>query len=170
MADEELQRYCAAMWARLVGGLALHTGDRLVAEDLAQETLVRLWQHWDRVAQHESIDAWVWTVALNLSRSKHRRRGAERRANARLAARSLPVEDADAASVLAVRTAVAALPERQRMAVVLRYYADLPVKEVAAVMGCAENTVSAHTHKALKHLDAHLGHTYTDIEEVVAHD
>lgn len=51
--------------------------------------------------------------------------------------------------VLMVRAAVAALPPRQRTAVVLRHLADLPVREVAGVLGCAEGTVKALTSQGL---------------------
>lgn len=53
--------------------------------------------------------------------------------------------------MLAVRAAVAAPAPRQR-AVVVRSYADLPVDEVAAALGCAPGTVKARTHKALANL------------------
>lgn len=45
----ELREVCARLRPQLVGALTLHTGDRAVAEELAQETLVRLWQRWPRV-------------------------------------------------------------------------------------------------------------------------
>lgn len=48
-----------------------------------------------------------------------------------------------------MRDAVAALPTRQRTAVLLRYYADLSVRDTTAVMGCAEGTVKALTFKAI---------------------
>ena len=57
--------------------------------------------------------------------------------------------DPDPADAVAVRRAVAALPRRQRTAVVLRYYADLPVAEVPVLMGCAPGTVKSLTRKAL---------------------
>ncbi len=156
MADQDLTEYCDRMWPRLVGGLALQCGDRGVAEDLAQETLVRVWQHWDDLAARPSRDGWVWTVAMNLSKSRWRRRAAERRARDR----SFETTDepaVDVAERVAVRRAVAELPERQRAAVVLRYYVGLPIKDVAAAMGCAEGTVGAHTSKALVRLGDILG-------------
>ncbi len=156
------------MWPRLVGGLALHCGDQMVAEELAQETLVRLWQHWDRLDDTGSVDAWVWTVALNLSRSKRRRWAAARRAQARLGPATDLRQDPDPATVVAIRRAVATLPDRQRMAVALRYFADLPVKDVAVIMGCAEGTVSAHTHQALKSLGDQLRDEI--VEGIVTHE
>ena len=122
------------------------------AEELAQETLARVWLRWSRVRELDEPLALAWTyrVAINLTNSWLRRRMAERRARARLAARATdaPV-DPDPADAVAVRRAVAALPRRQRTALVLRYYADLPVAEVAALMGCAPGTVKSLTSKAL---------------------
>lgn len=58
--------------------------------------------------------------------------------------------------MVAVREAIAALPRRQRTALVLRYYADLPVAEVADLMGCPENTVKTLTRRGLQRLGASL--------------
>jgi RNA polymerase sigma factor (sigma-70 family) len=60
----------------------------------------------------------------------------------------------DDAEAVAVRAAVAALPLAQRQAVILRYFADLPIREVASVMRCPENTVKTHTRRALESLRA----------------
>jgi DNA-directed RNA polymerase specialized sigma24 family protein len=115
--------FCQRVRPRLVGTLSLLCGDGEAGEELAQETLARVW----------------------------RRRVAERRARARLAVRGVGAHvDPDPADAVAVRQAVAALPRRQRTALVLRYYADLPVAEVAGLMGCAPGTVKSLTSKALE--------------------
>lgn len=78
------------------------------------------------------------------------------------------VNQPDEADRLAVRAAVADLPERQRAALVLRYYVDLPVAEVADVLGCAPGTVKSLTHKAVEGLRRALGdETVEEIEEVL---
>jgi RNA polymerase sigma-70 factor (sigma-E family) len=146
----EMAAFCRREHPRLVGALTLQTGDRAVAEELAQETLIRACQHWRKVTEMAAPRAWLHTVALNQARSWGRRRSAERRARARHDARPVEVRDTtDTSDRLAVRAAVTALPARQRTALVLRYYADLPAAEVAAVMGCAEGTVRALTHQAI---------------------
>jgi RNA polymerase sigma-70 factor (sigma-E family) len=150
-ADAEFVEVCRREHARLVGLLALYTGDQGVAEDLAQEAFVRLHHHWGRVRTMSSPGGWLATVGVNLARSWWRRRFAEQRAHRRHG----PAAEAtatDVADVLAVRTAVAALPPRQRAALVLRYYAGLSIAETAAALGCADGTVKSLTNRAVTSL------------------
>lgn len=152
-ADPELRRLVAEEHTRLVGLLALHTGDRWVAEELAQDTIVRLCQHWPRVRRMDRPGAWLTRVGLNLANSWLRRRAAERRALARTGPTPEVVDD-DTVATLAVRGAVSQLPRRQRTAVVLRFYGGLSVAETSDVMGCAQGTVKALTHRAIGALRA----------------
>ncbi len=147
---DDVGAFCRAMHPRLVGALALHCGDRDVAEELAQEALARVWERWPSVRSMASPESWTFRVGFNLAASRFRRRAAERRARSRIgpADESVP----DAASAIAVRQAVAALPPRQRAAVVLRYFADLPVDEAAAVLGCAPGTIKSLTSQAIASL------------------
>jgi RNA polymerase sigma factor (sigma-70 family) len=158
--------FCRRERPRLVGALALYLGDAGVAEELAQEALVRVWERWDRVAAMDRPDAWLHRVAFNLARSWFRRRGAERRAQQR----SGPTADAyvlpDAPDAVAVRAAVALLAPRQRAAVVARFYVGLDVASAAAALGCSDGTVKALTHQAVTRLRAAgLGHD-DETEEV----
>ena len=142
--------FCSEIRAGLVGALALYCGDRGVAEELAQEALVRTWERWDRI---EAPRAFVYHVAFNLARSSLRRRGAERRAKAQLRSRTqTAAEPQDSATALAVRQAVQALPERQRRAIVARFYADMTVAEASVALGCAHGTVKALTSQAIANL------------------
>ena len=152
MGDDEPAAFCRSIRDRLVGSLTLYCGDRAVAEELAQETLVRVWERWDRVGAMASPEAWTYRTAFNLASSWGRRRSAERRANRR----SLPVDDLattpDTPTVEAVRAAVAALPPKQRAAVVCRFYLAMTVADTAETLGCAEGTVKSTTHQALASL------------------
>ena len=157
--DDEAREFCRRMRPRLIGALSLLTGDRGVAEELAQEALVRVWSRWRQLDAlgEPAMSAWTYRVAVNLGNSWLRRRLAERRAIARLASRAAPHHiDADAADKIAVRRAVAALPRRQRTALVLRYFADLPVGEAAEVMGCSPGTVKSLTSLAMTNLRRQL--------------
>jgi RNA polymerase sigma factor (sigma-70 family) len=160
--------FCRRVHPLLVGGLTLHCRDRGVAEEMAQETLVRVWERWPTVRLVASPEAWAWRVALNLTTSRFRRRAAERRAYGRVGRHAAAGDTApDEADRIAVRAAVAALPERQRAALVLRYYADLPVADVAEVLRCAPGTVKSLTHKAVESLRVRLGDEA--IREVIGH-
>jgi RNA polymerase sigma-70 factor (sigma-E family) len=147
---------------RLVGALGLHCGDWDVAEEMAQEALARVWERWDTVQGMDSPEAWAYRVAFNLVASRFRRQGVERRVHDRLRARPGPLPEPEPADRLAVRAAVASLPDRQRAVLVLRYYADLPVAAVAATLGCAEGTVKSLTSKAINGLRVRLSEVVLD--------
>ncbi len=154
-ADEELVAFVNAEQLRLIGLVALYVGDRWTAEELVQEAFVRLCQHWARVRRMADRRAWLNRVAINLARSWFRRRYAERRANRRhhqFAAGNLDRKGLEYATVDAIREAVAALPQRQRTALILRFYEDMPVADVAEFMGCAQGTVKSLTHRAVSNL------------------
>lgn len=121
----------------------------MTAEELAQETFVRVWERWRRVRTMDSPEGWTHHVAMNLARSALRRRAAARRAQRRLEAQvTVPVPGVDRDDVLAVREALADLPRRQREAIVLRYYAGLDVQATAQALGCAPGTVTSLCHRA----------------------
>lgn len=149
-----------AAWPRLVVALTSFTGDALVAEELAQEALVRAIERWDHVSTLDAPAMYVYRTGLNLARSRWRRAAVERRAHARLHRRDVETST-DLADALAVRAEILALPERQRAAIVLRFHADLSVDETAQVMECAPGTVKALTHQAMTKLRRMLG----DVDE-----
>jgi RNA polymerase sigma-70 factor (ECF subfamily) len=162
----ELTGFCREAWPRLVGALSLYTGDRHVAEEVAQEALVRVCERWNEVQAMASPMGWAHRVGFNLASSHFRRRAAERRARQRLGAIvDVVAPQVEPAEALALRTAVAALPAAQRRALLLRYYADLPVTEVALLMECPENTVKTHTRRAIEHLREQGLHTDESTDE-----
>lgn len=153
------EAFCRTMHPKLVGALYLYLGDADVAAELAQDTAVRIVEHWPRVRGMDNPGGWAYRVAFNLARSRLRRGLAERRAHARADHHgedqaSTSTSTFDPADALTVRQAVVALPRRQRQAVVLRYFADLTVDQVADAMGCRPGTVKAHLHQALASLRA----------------
>jgi len=163
--DSDASDFCRALHPKLVGALALHCGDRHLAEELAQETLARVWERWATVRGLDAPAAWAFRVAFNLASSRFRRLAAERRAHRRAGVPAAVIPEVDRAEALAVREAVAALPERQRAAVVLRYFADLPVAQVAEILGCEPGTVKSLTSHARAHLRRHLDIGAEDEEE-----
>lgn len=155
---DDFDGFCAREFPRLVGALALWCGDRDVAEEVAQEALARAYRDWGRVSRYERPGAWVKRVAMNLARSRFRRWQAERRANQRGGGRvETTHRDPDSADAVAVREAVADLPEAQREVLVLRYFLGHSATEAAEVLGRSPSAVSSLTHRGMSTLRDVLG-------------
>ena len=116
--------------------------------------------HWKRVCAMESPGGWTQRVALNVLRRRLRRR----RVEARLLSK-LTRHDQESTSTAEVWHLVGALPERQRIAVVLRYVADLTEPDIAIAMGIARGTVASTLAAARERLAEVL--TSSEIEEDV---
>jgi len=84
-----------------------------------------------------TLEAWLWSIIVNEARSRARRR------DPMPGMRTAPSEDGRGSETDALRAALAALPERQRLAAFLRYYADLDYAGIAAVLGISPGTVGA---------------------------
>lgn len=160
---EELAALVDREYPRLVGTLVLLTGDREVARDAAQEALVRLCREWPKVRRMAVPGAWLTRVAVNVARSQYRRRGAERRAYGRVGLAPDERREPDVADRLTVRGALAALPERQREVIVLRYYLDLDQAGIADALGIGVGTVKSSLSRGLARLRTELD---LDPEEV----
>ena len=120
------------------------------AEDVAAEALARTLTDWKRLQQVPWLDAWLVRVATNLALDQVRR-------SARRAPRVHAAEDGELEVRLDLATAVANLPRRQREAVSLRYFGDLPEREVAALMDVSIGSVKTHVHRGLASLRIELG-------------
>ncbi len=128
-------------------------GDRPAAEDVVQEAFAGLYRRWDHLSGKERALGYVRVSVLNGCRSRLRARIRD----VRLAAASpatLADAPADQAVLIgeehaAVLTALRRLPDRQREALVLRYYLDLSEPEIAASMGINRGTVKSTTSRAL---------------------
>ncbi|MGH8871368.1 MAG: RNA polymerase sigma factor [Acidimicrobiia bacterium] len=123
------------------------SGNRWVAEDLAQEAFLRAHREWARVGEMESPSGWVRLVALNLARSRLRRLRSEAIAKLRMSpAEATPNLVSDSESD-AFWEEVRRLPTRQAQAIALRYIEDLSVTEIAEVLEIAEGTAKALLHQ-----------------------
>lgn len=137
----------------LAGCLAL-TGNQDVAREATDEAFTRALERWASVATMASPGGWVQVVALNHARRMLRRRGIERRS----ASRGLRVETTEAVLPCPeLWAAVRGLPNRQQMAVILRYVGDLPEDEIAVVMGIKRGSVASTLHDARLRLRGVLG-------------
>lgn len=149
----DLTTFCESEYPKLVGLLGLWCGDRQVAEELAQETLARVWQRWPRVKTLDNPHAWTQRVALNLARSHVRRRFAEKRARDRsLDPRPERNEPSDIATSTSLKAAISSLSKRKRSALILHYYLDLPFKDVAEIMEIPESTAKSLGRRAVQDL------------------
>ena len=157
MDETEIRLFLRDTYPRLLGAVALVTGDLATAEDAVQEAIVRAWERSERGERIEALDRWVAAVAMNLSRSRLRRLRVERLARPRLVAAA--TTDEPSGDAIDVRGALAALPRRQREATVLRYYLDLSTAEIARLMKTSEGTVKSQLSKARAHLAGSLGVT-----------
>jgi RNA polymerase sigma-70 factor (sigma-E family) len=144
----DMERFCAAAYPQLVGALGHHFGDPVLAEDLAQDALVRACDRWETVGDLESPVGWAYRVGVNLGNSWFRRRAAERRARQRHGPDAEVHRDRDVADRLAVPEALQQLTRQQREAIVLRHFLGLSTHETAEVLGSTPGAVRGLTHRA----------------------
>jgi RNA polymerase sigma-70 factor (ECF subfamily) len=144
--------------------LGLYCGNDALGEELAQDALERACRDWRRVGSKDDPAAYVRRSAINLANSYFRRKAAERRALARLGSRPSEESSGDAADAVTLRQAVAALPRRQKTAIVLRFYADLSFPEVAESMDIPLSTAKSLVGRAVARLRTES--TLTDLKEV----
>jgi RNA polymerase sigma-70 factor (sigma-E family) len=149
-AVEVFDRVYAAHYVPLVRLAYLTTGSLPAAEDVVQDVFVEWLRRFDDV---DSPVPYLRRAVVSRCTSWVRRRVLERRHAA-----PEPAGDARAPGpeVVAVRAALAGLAPRQRAAVFLRYYLDLPVQDVAAALGCPVGTAKSLLHRALAALQERL--------------
>jgi RNA polymerase sigma factor (sigma-70 family) len=141
---EELYR---SEGARLWSAVRAYTGDPFISDDAVAEAFAQLLRRGDDVRKP---GAWVWTTAFRIAARELQQR--------RAAGTDPPDTSYDPAMPdQRVLSAIARLSDRQRAAVVLHYYADRPVKEVADLLGTTASAVSVHLFRARKNLRDLLG-------------
>lgn len=124
----------------LVAVAAAITGDRDSAPDLVQDTMVKAFVRWNRIAAMERPGAWCHHVLVNACRSRLRRRATERRFLAVFSRRE-PVTAPPSDDVIAFWDLVRTLPERHRTVVALYFAGGMTSVEIAEVLGVPEGTV-----------------------------
>lgn len=140
MDTSDFSDFYTTSFPRVVTAVRAFSGDSDLAREATQEAFARAYARWGRVREAAWPQAWVTTTAMNIVRRSHRRRPAP-------AKDPLPAE-APTSDRLDVLSALRALPERQRQAVVLHYLMDLSVTAVADVMGVSDGAIKAHLHRA----------------------
>jgi RNA polymerase sigma-70 factor (ECF subfamily) len=138
----------------VIASLAVVVGDRELAREGTADAFLKALVDWERVRVMDNPQAWVFKVALNLTR-RAARRAARERESWRRAATGRPLAVADPADGDVWRL-VAQLPYRTRLAMVLRYVADWTEPEIASAMGVTRGTVATLIHRGRQQLGAQL--------------
>jgi RNA polymerase sigma-70 factor (sigma-E family) len=152
----QFEEFMASRWAGLVRLAFGLTGDRWLAEDLAQTALASAYAAWWRVSRSDDPDAYVRRILINASNRRFRKHRVSEQPSG---PEDLPdPEVADPAAGVGERsallTALAELPPRQRAVVVLRYVEDMTDAQVGALLGCSAGTVRSQAARALAKLRA----------------
>lgn len=165
---EEFEAWVHARGGALARTAYLLTGDVHLAEDLVQDTLARVAQHWRGLDRRDAADAYARRVMHNLAIDRWRRRSV--RPPEVLADRHPEVSaaDPDVERRLLLRDALARLTPKQRAVLSLRFYEDLTEVQTAAVLGCSTSTVKSQTRAALDRLRALAPDLLADLTEEVA--
>jgi RNA polymerase sigma-70 factor, ECF subfamily len=122
------------------------TGKRELAEELVQDTFVAAQRNWSKIQKYDNAPTWLRRVLLNRCVSRHRRAGTEARLLLRLRNEREVVSPSSTDDVL--WSHVRSLPTNQRRSVALFYIDDLPVSEIAEILGCGEETIRTHLRRA----------------------
>jgi RNA polymerase sigma-70 factor (ECF subfamily) len=144
---DELRAIYEGRLAELTRVASAIVGDATSAEDVVQEAFVRAVRQRASYDGRGSLNGWVWRIVVNVARDA-RTRGPQQ---IEVDRPDLPAADEDPRRAV-VREAVEQLPERQRLVLFLRYYADLDYAAIAAAVAISEGTVAATLHNAHQRL------------------
>jgi RNA polymerase sigma-70 factor (ECF subfamily) len=162
-SEDPIQRCFDASYRRLVGQLYGVCGDLSEAEDVVAEAFARAVSRRRAFERMDNPEAWLRTVAVNVARTRYRRR----QLGERLLGRTHRTDDAHRPPLsddrLALVAALRALPATQREALALHYLADMPIAEVAMTLDVPVGTVKARLNRGRTALVTALG---TDAAEV----
>ena len=147
--DDDFAEFVSSRWRTAVR-TAMALGCSLAdAEDLAQTAFLRAYVAWPKVVNADRPDAYFSRILVNAYRDTHRVRWRRERPIAEIPEAVGEDEAAAAASVDALRRAVANLSQGQREVIALRYFVRLTESEIAATLGIAPGTVKSRISRAL---------------------
>ena len=156
--NDEFIAYYTARGASIRATAYLLCHDWHLAEDLTQTTFIKLYHAWHRVSRHEVLDQYARKVLLRTFLDERRRPWRREHAVVPHSVRfDVEVHDPNPETKLRLKQALATIPKGQRAMLVLRFWADLPVEEVAAIMDCTPGTVKSQTARGLEKLRSVLG-------------
>lgn len=160
--EQAFDQLFASEYSHVVRAVYLVTGDRDAAQEVAQDAFGQLFVHWRKVKGYERPGAWVRRVAIRRA-VKQRNRGRK------IAVASGDVIDLtesnepDVPRDLDLIDALGHLSPQQRAAIVLHYYEDQPVRDVAATLRCSEATAKVHLHRGRTRLAGILQGASSDV-------
>ncbi|WP_141012779.1 SigE family RNA polymerase sigma factor [Nocardioides sambongensis] len=153
--DEDFTELVQACWPSLYRTAYLMLGDACEAEDLVQTALAKTYASWRRVRTLEAAPGYARTTLVNTAASWFRKKGwRNERPTEVLPEHGSEPDWTDRTTLMG---ALATLPPRQRAVVVLRFYEDLSVAQVARALAVSDGTVKSQTSEALTKLRAVLG-------------
>ena len=154
-ATEEFVEFAEAVSPRLRRTAFLLCGDWHTAEDLAQTALAQVFVSWRRIRRQDAVHAYTHRTLVNAYLSHRRLKRTGELLTGWLPERA--AQDPAPETRMLLLDALATLPPRSRAVVVLRYWADLSVDQVADVMGCSPGNVKKLSSRALDRLRVLLG-------------
>jgi RNA polymerase sigma-70 factor (sigma-E family) len=152
---EEFIEFATITSPRLRRTAFLLCGDWHTAEDLAQTTLTKVFGSWRRISRKDAADAYATRTLVNTYLADRRRKRVGEVLTGTLPER--PVAPQAPETRMVVLDALATLPPGARAVVVLRYWSDLSVEQVAATLGCSAGNVKSQSARALDKLRVLLG-------------
>lgn len=154
-SDQEFSELVEAAWPGLYRTAYLLLGEHHLAEDLVQTALAKTYAAWDKVREPAAASGYARVVLANTAASWFRKRSwRNERPSAELPDSVIAADHSDRPAVM---DALRSLPPRMRAVVVLRYFDDLSVRDVADALGISEGTVKSQTSHALDRLRVELG-------------
>jgi RNA polymerase sigma-70 factor (sigma-E family) len=157
--EEEFAEFAQASSARLRRTAFLLCGDWHLAEDLVQTALAKVFCSWRKISRRDAVQAYAMRTLLNSYLADRRLKRPRELLTGELPER---MDESPAPELrIVVLDALARLPPRGRAVVVLRYWLDLSVEQVAVVLGCSPGNVKSQSARALDKLRAVLGDDMT---------
>jgi len=156
---ETFEEFVFATGDRMFRTAVLLTGDRHAAEDLVQSAYAQAFSRWRLVSRAESPTAYTRAILTRLFLSDRRRKRVSE--VPLLPGAESPASDGDPAIRLSLLEALRTLPSLDRAVLVLRYFQDLPVAEVAIQTGLSETACRTRASRAL----ARLRHHFPDLAD-----
>ena len=144
-------------YRQLVVAFTSALGDQRLAEDAAQEAMLRACQRWNRIGEYDNPAGWCYRVGMNWATSRWRKRRREVSSDEPMSINAVAAgeERPDQALVDAIHS----LPDQQREVVVLRVWMDWSVRETSVALNVPEGTVRSRQTRGLRRLRTLLEET-----------